>query len=107
MKQKKTPEDHYVHQITFRSKNHTVYTVDQCKVGLKRYDDKRWILQDGVTTRPHGHYLGQSKTETPPSCKVLSYWEFYRISGALNINKYREKVINHEIDLYDNMEYPD
>ena len=50
-------EDHFIHQMTFRSQNHTVYTVDQCKVGLTRYDDKRWILQDGVTTRPHGHYL--------------------------------------------------
>ena len=50
-------EDHYINQVTFRSHNHTIYTVDQCKVGLTRYDDKRWILQDGVTTRPHGHYL--------------------------------------------------
>ena len=57
----KTPEDHFVHQMTFRSKNHNVYTVDQCKVGLTRYDDKRWILQDGVTTRPHGHYLNSSE----------------------------------------------
>ena len=50
-------EDHYIHQMTFRSHDHTVYTVDQYKVGLTRYDDKRWILKDGVTTRPHGHYL--------------------------------------------------
>ena len=50
-------EDHFIHQMTFRSHNHTVYSVDQFKVGLTRYDDKRWILQDGVTTRPHGHYL--------------------------------------------------
>ena len=50
-------EDYHINQVTFRSQNHTVYTIDQCKVGLTRYDDKRWILQDGVTTRPHGHYL--------------------------------------------------
>ena len=50
-------EDHFIHQMTFRSQSHTVYTIDQCKVGLTRYDDKRWVLQDGVTTRPHGHYL--------------------------------------------------
>lgn len=52
-------EDHFIHQMTFRSHDHTVYTVDQYKVGLTRYDDKRWILQDGVTTRPHGHYLNR------------------------------------------------
>ena len=50
-------EDHWIHQMTFRSQNHTVYTINQCKVGLTRYDDKRWITQDGVTTKPHGHYL--------------------------------------------------
>ena len=50
-------EDHWIRQMTFRSHNHTVYTVDQCKVGLTRYDDKRWITQGGVVTRPHGHYL--------------------------------------------------
>ena len=44
-------EDHFIHQ------NHTKYTVDQCKVGLTRYDDKPWILQNGVNTRPHCHYL--------------------------------------------------
>ena len=50
-------EDHWIRQMTFRSHNHTVYTVDQCKVGLSRYCDKRWVTQDGVITRPHGHYL--------------------------------------------------
>ena len=53
-------EDHWIRQVTFRSHNHTVFTVGQLKVGLTRYDDKRWILQDGVSTRPHGHYLNQN-----------------------------------------------
>lgn len=50
-------EDLYVNQKTFRSFNHQVYTIDTRKVGLTRYDDKRWILSDGVSTRPHGHYM--------------------------------------------------
>ena len=50
-------EDAYIHQKTFRSFNHTIHTIDTCKAGLTRYDDKRWILPDGVTTRPHGHYM--------------------------------------------------
>ena len=50
-------EDLYINQKTFRSYNHTINTIDVCKVGLTRYDDNRWVLEDGVTTRPHGHYL--------------------------------------------------
>jgi hypothetical protein len=49
-------KDHYIRQKTFRSHKHVVYTIDQSKVGLTRYDDKRWLLNDGITTRPHGHY---------------------------------------------------
>ena len=49
-------EDYVIRQTTFRSFLHTVFTVDSCKVGLTRYDDKRFILSDGVTTRPHGHF---------------------------------------------------
>lgn len=49
-------EDHFIHQKSFRSHDHTVYTVDQYKIGLTRYDDKRWVLNDGIATRPYGHY---------------------------------------------------
>ena len=50
-------EDLYINQKTFRSYNHKIYTIDTRKVGLTRYDDKRWILPDGIKTRPHGHYM--------------------------------------------------
>lgn len=49
-------EDFMVHQKSFRSYNHTIFTVDSYKIGLSRYDDKRFILTDGVTTLPHGHF---------------------------------------------------
>ena len=49
--------DYHINQMTFRSHRHTIYTVDQNRVGLTRYDDKRWVLPDGINTRPHGHYL--------------------------------------------------
>lgn len=49
-------EDFMIQQKSFRSYNHTIFTVDTYKVGLSRYDDKRFILQDGVATLPHGHF---------------------------------------------------
>ena len=40
----------------FRSNNHNVKTVLQSKISLSCFDDKRYILDDGVTTLAHGHY---------------------------------------------------
>ena len=41
---------------TFRSYKHNIVTVQQNKLALARFDDKRWIQDDGVTTFAHGHY---------------------------------------------------
>ena len=43
-----------IHSI--HSKNHKVFTIKQEKTGLSSFDDKRFILPDGITTRAHGHY---------------------------------------------------
>ena len=40
---------------TFRSSKHTVNTVELTKVCLSAFDDKRFILPDGVTTLAYGH----------------------------------------------------
>jgi hypothetical protein len=32
------------------------YTIIQTKVALSNFDDKRFILDDGITTLAHGHY---------------------------------------------------
>ena len=50
-------KDHYATMVTFRSKMHKVDTVEQVKKALSRYDDKRFILDDGISTRAHGHFL--------------------------------------------------
>ena len=44
-----------VNQTTIRAQVHELRTINQTKVGLSSYDDKRWVLQDH-STRPHGHY---------------------------------------------------
>ena len=46
----------YVEMKTFRSYGHKLSTISQNKLALSRYDDKRYILQDGVSTIAHGHY---------------------------------------------------
>jgi hypothetical protein len=51
-------QTHSTNHITYRSivsKKHNVYTVESTKVALSSNDDKRVILEDGITTLPYGH----------------------------------------------------
>ena len=48
-------KNEYVSMVTFRSKKHKLQTIEQVKKALSRFDDKRFILSDGITTRAHGH----------------------------------------------------
>jgi hypothetical protein len=41
----------------FRSRAHRLHTVECCKVALCAYDDKRYVLEDGINTAAYGHYL--------------------------------------------------
>lgn len=41
---------------TIRSYNHKVYSVTQYKRCLSKADDKRIVLEDGISTLPYGHY---------------------------------------------------
>ena len=47
-----TKNDNY----TIRSKNHKVSLCKINKISLSCYDDKRHILEDGITSYAHGHY---------------------------------------------------
>lgn len=49
--------DLMIKQRTFRSYCHNIITIQQNRVGLTSYDDKRFILNDNHMTRAHGHYL--------------------------------------------------
>ena len=42
--------------VSLRSYNHTIVTQTQNKVALSPYDDKRFMLDNCVNTRPHGHF---------------------------------------------------
>ena len=40
---------------TFKSTNHVLNTVQMSKLCLNAFDDKRFILEDGINTLPYGH----------------------------------------------------
>ncbi|CAG2246902.1 unnamed protein product [Mytilus edulis] len=40
---------------TIRSDNHKIFAQTMIKKSLVPFDDKRWILDDGITTRAYGH----------------------------------------------------
>ena len=43
-------------QNIIQSRNHEITTIQQQKIALSAYDNKRWILDDGIHTLAHGHF---------------------------------------------------
>lgn len=41
---------------TIRSFNHNLYSIAVSKRGLSSFDDKKFILNDGISTLSYGHY---------------------------------------------------
>ena len=41
----------------FRNREHVIYTITQNKISLSAYDDKRYLLDDGITSLSYGHHL--------------------------------------------------
>ena len=41
--------------IQFRNRDHQIYTVEGSKVSLSAFDDKRYILENGVESYAYGH----------------------------------------------------
>jgi hypothetical protein len=42
--------------VNFRSLSHNVQTVNFSRICLSAYDDKRYVLSDGISTYAYGHY---------------------------------------------------
>ena len=51
-----------VNQTSIRAYGHNLRTINQTRVGLSSYDDKRWVLQNH-STRPHGHFRNTTNNE--------------------------------------------
>ena len=47
----------------FRMLNGSMYTYQQRKLGLSAYDDKRWVLEDGIHTEPIEFHLSEQNTK--------------------------------------------
>ena len=50
------PEENYVTTRRIGSKLHKVYTVETKKRGLCAFDDKRFLLEDGINSLAYGHF---------------------------------------------------
>ena len=48
-------ETMYKEQILTENKKHEIYTVNKQKIALNRYDDKRLVQEDGITTLARGN----------------------------------------------------
>ena len=50
-------EETYLTDIhTMQSRRHNIETIKVNKISLTPYDDKRWVLDDGINTLAFGHY---------------------------------------------------
>ena len=54
----------FVEQQTFKTVKHEILTISQLKLSLNHYDDKNYILDDGITTIPYGHYSISPRVES-------------------------------------------
>jgi hypothetical protein len=88
----------FVTQQTFKTNKHKVSTISQNKLSLNCYDDKNYILDDGISTLPYGHY--SIRKTTPPSLEELTIKRINHETENKNIviTKYDKiKNINGEI----------
>ena len=52
-----------IKQNTIKSKAHSLGSYHQTKLAMTSYDTKRWIAEDNITTRAHGHIWSSSERE--------------------------------------------
>ena len=64
--QLRTPAENYVNIRRIGQKHHRVYTLESEKRGLCAFDDKRFLLADGVHTYAHGHCRIREQQQKEP-----------------------------------------
>ena len=82
--------------MNFRSKQHQLFTVKQTKKSLSPFDDKRYILEDGYTTRAHGHY--QNGIIRPSKAAESSEKELANSMRALSLTNTNHTSLSKVLD---------
>ena len=60
-------------QKMIRSSKHKIYTIEQSKIGLSSFDDKRYLINGQTDTLPWGHYeIGVTRDNFIEHLKNLS-----------------------------------
>lgn len=91
-RQLRTPQEHKVTNRRIGSHLHRIYTYEFDKKGLCSFDDKRYILEDGISTLAYGHYrvkLDANKRQRVHTAEdteqVRSFADTYHRSNVRNI----------------------
>ena len=75
--------ENYVNVRRIGQKHHRVFTVESVKRVIVRFDDKRYLLPDGIHTLAHGHTIFvKSKLGTPTLTKLF---KVYIVSSKPNL----------------------
>lgn len=88
----RTPHDHMVTNRRIGAHLHRIYTYEYDKKGLCSFDDKRYILEDGISSLAYGHYrvkLDSNKRQRVLTAEdteqVHSFADTYHRSNVRNI----------------------
>lgn len=63
--QLRVPVENYVNIRRIGQKHHRIYSLESMKRGLCAFDDKRYLLPDGVHTLSHGHVRIRDEQQEP------------------------------------------
>ena len=91
--------EHYADTTSIRSFKHKIKTLSARKKALIPFDDKRYLLKDGITSLPFGH----------KACGLGEYiWIRYDLIYIINyifLNKIRKVKQTNKMNVYSQHEY--
>ena len=78
----------------FRSNRMEVYIIEQCKVSLCAFDDKRVVCEDGISASAFGHYRNEEEDNSESDNQSDSELSFgKRLSSFDDENSYSDEPL--------------